>query len=520
MARHRGEPLPREVDTVIVGAGTCGVAVAARLIERTDRSVLLVEAGPDWGPFAEGGWPAELLDPTVMPVDRYQWGYVSAAWTGLPGLPLERGRLMGGCSSHNGCAAVWGHRRDYDDWAAAGNPGWGAGAMLPLLREADERLHVYQPAPDEVSPWHRACLETAPAVGLPILPTLNDLDAELGIAIHSINIRDRMRWNAAFAYLDPVRGHPRLHIAAETLVDRLLFDGPRCTGLDVIGPDGPARVACRSVVLCGGAYGTPLILLRSGVGPADDVRAHGIAPVLDLAGVGRNLQDHPAYPVHFSGSDRLTRAMEAFGGDGGLLREEGTTVLARSRHCRGPFDLHLYPVGTRSVGDRGWRFAIAAAVMEPRSRGTVRLGGRDPEAQPVIDTAYFSDPDGYDLEALLDGIDLIRGFASRRPLTELAGDELQPGPDVRNRDTLRDIVRRTGTHDYHPAGTCKMGPASDPLAVVNADGVVHGLEGVAVADISIAPTVPRANTNVPALVVGLRIADRLISTARGRSLVP
>ena len=513
MARQRADALPPVVDTVVVGAGPGGAAVAARLIERTGRSVLLIEAGPDWGAFAAGRWPAELLDPTVMPVDRYQWEYVSAAANGLPGLPIERARLIGGCSSHNGCAAVWGHRRDFDDWEAAGNPGWGAATMLPLLHEADERLHIHQPTPDEVSPWHRACLEAAPAAGLPVLPTLNDLDADLGIAIHSVNIRDRLRWNVAFAYLDPVRDNPRLRIAPDTLVDRLRFDGARCTGLNVIGPDGPARIAANEVILSGGVFGTPLILLRSGVGPAAEIRPHGITPIHDLPGVGRNLQDHPAYPVRYSGTDRLTRAMEAFAANGGLPREEGTTALARSRRCTGPFDLHLYPVGTRPVGDGGWQFSIAAAVMDPRSRGTVRLGGRDPDAQPIIDTAYFTDPDGHDLEAMLDGIDLARDLASRSPLAELAGDELEPGPTIQDRDTLRDLVRRTSRHDYHPTSTCKMGPAADPLAVVDADGRVHGLDGLVVADLSIAPAVPRANTNVPALVTGLRVADRLIANA-------
>ncbi|MGI9254922.1 MAG: GMC family oxidoreductase, partial [Thermomicrobiales bacterium] len=280
---------PREVDTVVVGAGTCGCAVVSRLLVRTDRSVLLVEAGPDWGPFAKGGWPAPVLDPTIMPTDRWQWDYQSAAKTGLPGLPLERGRLMGGSSSHNGCAAVWGHRRDFDDWAAAGNPGWDADTMLPYLREADAVMRVHQPTVDEVTPWHRRCLAAAPSIGLPVLANLNDLDATHGIAIHQINIWNRLRWNAAFAWLDPVRECPRLAIAANTLVDRLRFDGTRVTGIDLIGPDGPATVHAREVILTGGAYGTPLILHRSGVGNPQDLRALGIEPVLDLPGVGNGL---------------------------------------------------------------------------------------------------------------------------------------------------------------------------------------------------------------------------------------
>ncbi|MGI9253574.1 MAG: GMC oxidoreductase, partial [Thermomicrobiales bacterium] len=223
-------------------------------------------------------------------------------------------------------------------------------------------------------------------------------------------------------------------------------------------------------------------------------------------GVGNGLQDHPAYPVTFTGTETIRAEMTAFAEAGGLMREEGTTALASSGRCTGPFDLHLYPVATRPHGGSDWRFAVATAVMEPRSRGSIRLGGRDPEAQPIIDTGYLSDPDGYDLDALLDGIEMARALGAASAL----GEERVPGPGVRNRDTLRDLVHRTHTHDYHPSSSCLMGPAANPNSVVDVDGRVHGLQGVAVADLSIAPNVPRANTNIPALVTALRVADRLI----------
>lgn len=512
MAARRGDAIPGRVDTVVVGAGTCGCAVASRLIVRTDRTVLLVEAGPDWGPFTGGEWPEAVLDPTIMPTDRWQWDYVSAAATGLPGLPLERGRMMGGSSSHNGCAAVWGHRRDFDDWAALGNPGWDADAMLPYLREADAVMRVHQPTAGEITPWHRLCLASAPSIGLPVIPNLNDLDATHGLAIHQINIWNCLRWNAAFAYLDPVRDSPRLTIAADTLVDRIRVDGARATGIDLIGPDGPYTVSADEVILTGGAYGSPLVLLRSGVGPADELRALGIDPVLDLPGVGRNLQDHPAYPVKYAGTDAMRAEMDAFAAAGGFLREEGTTALASSSRCTGPFDLHLYPVASRPHGGESWRFAIATAVMEPRSRGTVRLASRDPEAQPAIDSGYLTDPEGYDIDALLDGIELARALGATDPLASMAGPELQPGSAVASRDALRELVLRTHTHDYHPSSSCRMGPAPDPMAVVGVDGRVHGLEGVVVADLSVAPSVPRANTNIPALVAALRVADLLVGS--------
>ncbi|HET7094178.1 MAG TPA: GMC family oxidoreductase, partial [Thermomicrobiales bacterium] len=505
MSEAPRQTAPREVDTVVIGGGTCGAALAGILAARSDRSVLLIEAGPDWGPLAEGRWPAALLDPTLMPVDDWEWNYVSAARHGAPEMPLQRARMIGGCSSHNGCAAVWGHRADYDAWEAAGNPGWGAAAMEPRLREADAALRVHQPTRDEITPWHRLCLDAAPAAGLPVIPSVEDLDAAFGIAIHAVNIAGRLRWNAAFAYLDPVRTRSNFAILPDTLVDRLRFDGLRCMGVEIVNAAGRQSIAAREVILAGGVFGSPLVLLRSGVGPAAELRALGISPALDLPGVGRNLQDHPAFAIRFGGSSALVEEMDAFVAAGGLPREEGTTALARSSRCEGPFDLHLYPVGSRPRGDAGWRFAIAAAVMDPHSTGTVRLASAAPAAPPIIDPGWFSDAAGRDLDVLLDGVELARGLAAQPPLGDVIGAELDGSPT--DRDALRDSVLRHSTHDYHPVGTCKMGPASDPLAVVDARGRIHGLDGVVVADAAIMPAVPRANTNIPALAVALQVAS-------------
>src|SRR5690242_16600433 len=310
MADGNGAALPRSAGTVVVGAGPAGAVLAARLTEAGE-DVLLLEAGPDYGLLDDDGWPERLLDPTLMPVEEVSWEYTSACRLGTPGMALQRGRVLGGCSSHNGCAAVWGHRSDYDAWEAAGNPGWGAAAMEPRLRDADAGLRVHQPTRDEITPWHRHCLDAAPGAGLPVIPSAEDLDAAFGIAIHAVNICDRMRWNAAFAYLDPVRQRPNFAILPETLVDRLQFEGTRCSGVEVVNAGGRRRIAAREVILAAGAFGSPLVLLRSGVGPADELRSFGIAPVLDLPGVGRNLQDHPAFAVRFAGSPALVGEMEA-----------------------------------------------------------------------------------------------------------------------------------------------------------------------------------------------------------------
>jgi choline dehydrogenase len=502
----------RGVDTIVVGGGTAGAAVAARLAAGSDRHVLLLEAGPDYGPRASGNWPAELLDFTAMPVTSHSWGYLSACPQGAPDLPLDRARVIGGCSSHNGCAAVWGHRDDYDGWAALGNPGWDTASLLPLFAAVNSQLRVFTPTRDEITPWHRACLDAAPAAGFSAVPNVNDVDLDLGIAIGPINVAEGVRWNTAFAYLDPVRGLPNLTIRGNTLVDRVVLDRGRATALDAVGNNGRERIEASEIVLCAGAYGSPLILLRSGIGDPAELAPLGIASVHPLTGVGRNLQDHTASHIAFAGTPALTEAMDSFVAAGGYPREEGTIVVARSSRCPSAFDLHLYPLGKR-LPDGGWHFGIYTAIMTPQSRGTVRLSGPAPGAPPIIDHCYFADTDDADLTVLADGIELARRLASSEPLNHLAGEETRPGPGIEDRAALHAHLRATAAHDYHPAGSCKMGPASDPSAVVDAGGRVHGLDRLYVADASIMPVVPRANTNLPAAVVGEKIAEQLLQGA-------
>ena len=529
--------LPRAAGTVVVGAGPAGAVMAGRLAEAGD-DVLLLEAGPDYGPPASGNWPERLLDPTLMPVEEVSWEYTSACQHGIPKLPLQRARVMGGCSSHNGCAAVWGHRSDYDAWAVAnGPPGarWSAAEVEPLFQEVSTRLRVHTPPREELTPFHRAVLDAAADAGYPFIGDLSSLDPELGFAIGPVNIdpATKVRWNAAFAYLDPMRHLPNLRIVPDTLVDKLTLTGTRITGLDVVGPAGPTHIAANRVILTAGAYGSPLILLRSGIGAADELRGLGIAGprsggvpfVHDLPGVGRNLQDHPAIGVHYQARPETVTALEAFVAAGGLPREEGTIGLARSSRCEGPYDLHLYPIASRPFGGKGWRFHISAAVMAPRSRGTITLNPgdpTDPEAPPVIDTDYFSDPEEYDLDALTDAFALCRDLGAQPALASLLDKELKPGPSINSRAEIREWILGQASHDYHPAGTCRMGPASDSTAVVDASGHVHGLDGLLVADAAIMPFVTLANTNLPTFVGAEKIAGDLLGsdsqvTLRSRS---
>ena len=264
--------IPRYADTVVIGGGTAGAAVAGLLAERGDQSVLLLEAGPDYGHLAEDRWPRELLDGRVL-ADSHDWSFTSAAAHGQPNHELQRAKVIGGCSAHNGCIAIWGSHADYDGWASAGNEGWTTAEVIPYFERAMTRLHVRAFAPEEVMPFHGACLEAMIATGIPRTANLNDLDEDAGAALAPVNIRHGMRWSTALAYLDPVRAQDTLTIAGDTLVYKVNLRGSRAVSVDVIHDEKRHTVEAGRIFLCGGAYGSPAVLLRSGIGPAGELAA-------------------------------------------------------------------------------------------------------------------------------------------------------------------------------------------------------------------------------------------------------
>ena len=489
--------LPTRAGTLIIGGGTTGSALAGLLAERSDESVVLLEAGPDFGPRTGGGWPEDVLDATWL-AHSHQLGYASD--DGYRGRRIEfpRAGMIGGCSSHNGCAAIWGSALDYDALAAAGYEGWSRAEVEPLLHEASGRMRVRIPAEDELAPFHRAALASLVALGVPRVGDLNDLDADIGVAPSPANISDGVRWNSALAYLDPVRGRPSLQICGHAPAERLVIEGGRVRGAVVRrGRERPAIEADR-VIVCAGAYDSPALLLRSGLGPAAALRALGIPVVADLPGVGANLHDHPACELPFGGTPELRGACAAHAAGGAFAPIEGVIAKMRSGQCAAAgFDLHVYPVG--GVVPGGIEFWLPVACMTPRSRGTVRLAGADGTQPPVIDHAYLGDPGGHDRAVLCDGIEIARELARSGPFAGLLGEELAPTAGL----TARAAVDATVAHYYHPSGTCAMG------AVVDARLRVHGVEGLCVADCSVFPTVPRANTCLPAVLVAHRLAGWL-----------
>ncbi len=504
------DSLPAFADTIVIGGGTAGAAAAGELAAKSDQSVLLVEAGPDYGALQDGRWPAELLDARTIPTS-HDWGFNSGTQYGGRVVKFDRARVIGGCSSHNGCAAIWGNRLDYDNWAALGNPGWSTDELLPFFRAGSERLRVRIPPRDEVTPYQLAWLAAGPHAGTPIVADLNDLEENVGMAPSPANIANGVRFNAAFAYLDPVRDRSNLTIAGGALTDRLVIRNGRINAIKVVRKGQEAEVSAGRVVIAAGTYGSPAILIRSGIGNSSDLRALGIEPILDLPGVGMNLHDHPVVYLAFAGTRELEGAMIEFGRRH-WRPEEQTIAKARSSRCGAGFDLHLYPVGGLAAESPApWNWLLAIACMTPRSRGSLKLRSADPGAAPILDHNYLADPDGHDASILVDGVRLAREIASEPRLAALLGEEKEPGRRIATRDQIAAYVRKNVMHYYHPVGTCGMGPARDRNAVVDARGRVHGLDNCYVADASVMPVIPRANTNIPALVVGLRIATWLLA---------
>ena len=504
-----GTPLPKFADTVVIGGGTAGAAVAALLAEHSGQHVLLLEAGPDYGSFAAGRWPGELTDAGAIPT-THDWGYDSGKQYAPRVVTYERARVIGGCSSHNGCAAIWGSRLDYDGWAALGNPGWSTDGLRPLFRAASERLRVRIPEPEEITPFQHVSLDAAAEAGIPRVADLNNLDENLGMAPSPVNIANGVRWNTAFAYLDPVRGRSNLTIVGDSACDRLEIRSGRVNAVVVAGREGPVRLEVGRIIVAAGTYGSPAILLRSGIGDPSELRSAAITPEHDLRGVGHNLHDHPRVSLSYEGTRELEEMMAAFARDH-WMPEEQTIAKARSSRCTRGFDLHIYPVGGPDrTTETGWRWTLEVACMTPRSRGALSLTSASSAVPPIIDHSYLSDSEDEDLRVLADGVAIAREIASKPALSRLVGTELSPGSAIATRAGVEAFIRSNCLHYYHPVGTCRMGPASDRSAVVDSRGRIHGLDNAYVADASIMPVIPRANTNLPALVVGERIARWLL----------
>jgi choline dehydrogenase len=495
-------------DVVIVGAGSAGCVLAARLSAGGDRSVVVIEAGPDYPSLAD--LPADIADGSG-PTLSHDWNYVAEPDGTREPVALPRGRLVGGCSATNGAVWVRGWPGDYDAWAAAGNPGWTFDELLPFFCAAEsdqdfpDEWHgtagpvpVARLRPDEIDEPAWAFAASAMVCGHPSCDDHNR-PRSLGVGPWPRNVRDGLRMSTALTYLAEARARPNLEIRAETTVDRVEVKHGRARGVRLQGGD---VVEAGTVVLAGGTYASPAILLRSGIGPAAHLRELGLPVVVDLPGVGANLVDHPLVAVDLP---------VAPGRRGPALQVMLTMRSTLADPENGP-DLQLFtsgPYDDASI-DSGAVFGLAAELLAPRSRGSLRLRSADPADPPRIDPAHLRHPD--DVARMVEVTRVARRISRTPPLADLLlGPEINPGAGIGDDDVdgLALSIRRRVSSCHHPVGTCAMGPDPAGGAVADARGAVHGIESLYVADAAVMPTIPAANTNLPTIVVAERIASWL-----------
>jgi choline dehydrogenase len=531
---------PPSFDYIIVGGGTAGCVLAARLSAEADRSVLLLEAGGLDNHFLLR-MPLGFLRALFRP--EFSWGYFSEPEPNLDGrrVWLPRGKVLGGSGSINGMFHMRGHSRDFNTWRDLGCGGWGYQDVLPYFRRLENSWRGAGPYHGDRGPMpvmpinttkllHEPLMRTAAAAGFNVT---DDLHAEVqeGFARGEINIdRQGRRASTSRAYLHPVMGRANLTIEMHALTTRVLFDQDRATGVEYV-QNGQVQRACadREVLLCGGTYNSPQLLMLSGVGPAAQLHHHGIAPVLDLPGVGANLCEHPHIPVEFAARrpvtflnelrfDRIATSVVqwALFGTGVLANQiNSCNVVIRTRKELAQPDVQLMCNPVR-MDAKIWfpglstrqddRITADVVVLHQKSRGRVSLRSANATDAPRILLNLLEHPD--DLETAKCGIEAARHIYRTQPQADLIGRETRPGVALKTDAELNAYIRATASVTQHPVGTCAMGVGPD--AVVDPQLRVHGLKGLRVVDASIMPTIVGANTNAAVIMIAEKAADMIL----------
>jgi choline dehydrogenase len=510
--------LQKAYDYIVIGSGSGGLPVVRRLIDCTDATVLLVEAGEPGLGIAEIDDPRQWVS---LGRGRWDWGYDYTPTPRVNGhtIGIPRGRALGGSSAINAMMWYRGHPADYDGWEAAGCDGWSFRDVLPFFKKAEdweggESFWRGAGGPLKITtskklhPVAQAMLDGAADLGIPVIADPNGESNE-GACPSNLNIADGRRWSSARGYLYPILEHPRLTVLTGSQAIGLLIENKRCTGLrHLVGARPVETRATTQVVLAAGTFDTPRLLMLSGIGDPAELNRLGIPLVHALKGVGRNLQDHPLVQAVVCRSKvPLGEALD--NGGGTMMNWKSQAGLAQP-------DVHSFPVqgnsaapGLRALHDMsGTVFSLGAGLMHSKSIGTLRLLSADPLGPLDIQPNYFAEPS--DLEATVCAIETVMALAETPAFADLFDGFAAPNGRL-SREALREFARNGCSTFFHPVGTAKMG--RDDKAVVDSRLAVHGLDGLMIADASVIPVIPTCNTHAPVTMIGERAAAFLLEAA-------